>query len=45
MVILRNLIKTSDNIIECDYYPEDRGVSEGIKIAKTIKGLIDAEAK
>ena len=27
------------------YYPEDRGVSEGIKIAKTIKGLIDAEAK
>lgn len=38
----------NDNVFIADtsyYYPEDRGVSEGIKIAKTIAGMVENELK
>ena len=45
MVILRNLIKTSDNIIECDYYPEDRKTYGHVSINVETRKIIEKDSK
>ncbi|WP_288154980.1 hypothetical protein [uncultured Sharpea sp.] len=45
MVILRNLIKTSDNIIECDYYPEDRKTYGHVSINVETREIIEKDSK